>query len=69
MEASKEIIQQAKDRFKELKHKDFEWRSFYNGYLEAKSQQLDLNGIEKCLPKQRKKNKREREMLRGNIPS
>ena len=40
METSKEIIAEAKQRFKELKHKDLEWRSFYNGFLEAKSKQF-----------------------------
>ena len=35
MKTSKEVIQQAKERFKELEHKNFDWRSFYNGYLEA----------------------------------
>lgn len=29
------LIQLAKDKFKELEHKDFEWRSFYNGFLEG----------------------------------
>ena len=35
MKTSEEVIQQAKERFKELEHKNFDWRSFYNGYLEA----------------------------------
>ena len=35
-ETSKEIIAEAKQRFQELKHKDLDWKSFYNGYLEAK---------------------------------
>ena len=35
METSAEIIEQAKNRFKELEHKGFEWRSFYNGFLEG----------------------------------
>ena len=42
METSKEIIQKAKDRFKELEHKNLEWRSFYTGFLEAKAQQLTI---------------------------
>lgn len=36
METSKEIIEQAKQRFKELKHKNYDWVSFYTGFLEAK---------------------------------
>ncbi len=36
METSPEIIEQAKNRFKELEHKGFEWRSFYNGFLEGR---------------------------------
>lgn len=32
---STELIQRAKDRFKDLEHKGYEWRSFYNGFLEA----------------------------------
>ena len=35
METSTELIEQAKNRFKELEHKGFEWRSFYNGFLEG----------------------------------
>lgn len=34
---SSEIIEQAKKRFKELEHKGFDWRSFYNGFLEAEA--------------------------------
>ena len=37
METSSEIIEQAKKRFKELEHKGFDWRSFYNGFLEAEA--------------------------------
>lgn len=43
MQTSKEIIKEVKDRFEELKHKKFDWRSFYNGYLEAKTK---MNKIE-----------------------
>lgn len=32
---STELIRSAKDKFKELEHKGYEWRSFYNGYLAA----------------------------------
>jgi len=35
MESSQEIIAKAKKRFKELEHKEFEWKSFYNGFLEG----------------------------------
>jgi hypothetical protein len=44
---SKEIIKQAKQRFKELEHKQFEWRSFYNGYLEGQVKQLIITGVVK----------------------
>ena len=37
METSKQIIEQAKQRFKELEHKGYDWSSFYNGFLEAKA--------------------------------
>jgi hypothetical protein len=42
---SKQIIKQAKKRFKELENKQFEWRSFYNGYLEGQVKQLILHGV------------------------
>ncbi len=32
---STEIVEKAKERYKELQHKDFTWRSFYNGFLEG----------------------------------
>lgn len=32
---SAEIINKAKERFKELEHKEYEWKSFYNGFLEG----------------------------------
>ena len=32
---STKLIALAKERFKQLKHKDYEWRSFYNGFLEG----------------------------------
>lgn len=34
---STEIIEKAKQRFKELEHKEYEWKSFYNGFLEGYS--------------------------------
>jgi len=37
METSKEIIEQAKKRFKELKHKKYDEPSFFAGFLEAKA--------------------------------
>jgi hypothetical protein len=37
MKSSTEIINKAKERFEELMDKDFEWRSFYNGFLEGYS--------------------------------
>ena len=33
--SSTAIINKAKERFKELEHKGFEWRSFYNGFLDG----------------------------------
>jgi hypothetical protein len=38
METSKEIIDRAKKRFKELEHKNYDWKSFYTGFLEAAMQ-------------------------------
>lgn len=35
MVSSTELIAKAKQRFKELEHKEFEWKSFYNGFLEG----------------------------------
>lgn len=37
METSKEIIKQAKQRFKDLKHKKYDEPSFFAGFLEAKA--------------------------------
>jgi len=45
MKKSEEIIEQAKQRFKELEHKQFEWRSFYNGYLEGQVKQLIITDV------------------------
>lgn len=48
---STEIIENAKDKFKELGHKDYEWRSFYNGYLigysnaHSKVEKLDIQNV------------------------
>lgn len=33
---SKRLIGRVKDRFKELKHKRWDWRSFYNGWIEGR---------------------------------
>ena len=33
--SSSELIEKAKERFKQLEHKEYEWKSFYNGFLEA----------------------------------
>ena len=49
MKKSKEIIQTAKDRYKELEHKNFDWRSFYNGYLEAVAQSIKNQNIDYIL--------------------
>ena len=32
---STKLIALAKERYKQLEHKEFEWRSFYNGFLEG----------------------------------
>lgn len=32
---STKLVAKAKQRFKELEHKEFEWKSFYNGFLEG----------------------------------
>ena len=32
---STRLIEMAEERFKELEHKGWEWRSFYNGFLEG----------------------------------
>ena len=45
METSKQIIEQAKKRFKELEHKGYDWSSFYNGFLEAKALNLPVVSI------------------------
>ena len=33
---SQEIIGRVRDRFKELEHKEWDYRSFYNGWLEGR---------------------------------
>lgn len=45
MKTSTEIINKAKERFEELKDKDFEWRSFYNGFLEGYTITKELYGV------------------------
>ena len=37
---SKGVIGFAKERFKQLKHKEWDWRSFYNGWLEGRVDML-----------------------------
>lgn len=37
---SKGLIGFAKERFKQLKHKGWDWRSFYNGWLEGRVDML-----------------------------
>lgn len=32
---STDIIKKAKQRFRELERKEYEWKSFYNGFLEG----------------------------------
>lgn len=34
---SEEIIKKVKERYKELEHKGYDWKSFYNGFLEGYS--------------------------------
>jgi hypothetical protein len=40
---SKRLIGRVKDRFKELEEKKWEWRSFYNGWLEGRVDMLSEN--------------------------
>lgn len=47
---SKTLIGNPQQRFKELKHKDWDWRSFYNGWLEGRFNLMnesinDVNGV------------------------
>jgi len=35
------LLDKAKERFDELKHKGWEWRSFCNGFLEGASEALE----------------------------
>ena len=51
---STEIIEKAKQRFKELEHKEYEWKSFFNGFLEGCS---FMFSAEKELKKNRNRNK------------
>lgn len=37
---SREIIGEVKERFAELKHKEWDWQSFYNGWLEGRTRML-----------------------------
>ena len=32
---STELIELARKRYSEMKHKQYDWRSFYNGFLEG----------------------------------
>ena len=41
---SKELIGNASKRFKELEHKNWDWKSFYNGWLEGRTKLLDELG-------------------------
>ena len=47
---STKTIGRVRDRFKELESKDFDWRSFYNGWLEGRvdifKQALDAKDCE-----------------------
>jgi hypothetical protein len=45
MKNSTEIINKAKERFEELKHKGFDWKSFYNGFLEGYITTKELYGV------------------------
>lgn len=46
METSKEIIDRAKKRFKELEHKNYDWKSFYTGFLEATMQVKNYESLD-----------------------
>jgi len=39
--ANSGLLERAKERFAELEHKGWEWRSFYNGFLEGASEALE----------------------------
>jgi hypothetical protein len=45
MDTSTEIINKAKERFEGLKHKGFDWKSFYNGFLEGYTITKELYGV------------------------
>ncbi len=50
---SERIIGRVKDRFKELEAKQWNWRSFYNGWLEGRSDMLQqIKGIGNYKPKE-----------------
>lgn len=38
---SKQTIGTVKERFEELKYKGWDWRSFYNGWLEGRTELLN----------------------------
>jgi hypothetical protein len=46
METSTEVIARAKKRFKELEHKGYDWKSFYNGFLEAAMQVKNYDSLD-----------------------
>ena len=45
MKTSTEIINKAKERFKQLEDKLFNWKSFYNGFLEGYTITKELYGV------------------------
>ena len=45
MKTSTEIINKAKECFEELTDKNFDWRSFYNGFLEGYIVTKELYGV------------------------
>ena len=45
MKTSTEIINKAKERYSDLQHKGFNWKSFYNGFLEGYTVTKELYGV------------------------
>lgn len=53
---SKRIIGRVKDRFKELIEKGWDWRGFYNGWLEGRADMLaQIKGLGQYKPEQKEK--------------
>jgi hypothetical protein len=54
---SERMIGRVKERFKELEEKEWDWRSFYNGWLEGRSDMLQqIKGWGEYKPEQKENN-------------